>query len=375
MDWEALREEFPITRNYNFQNHAAVAPMCRRAVQAIQRYLQHSEEFGYLEGGFYKHADVVRGQVAQLINADSDEVTFCKNTSEGLSMVANGLSWNNGDNVVTANVEFPANMYPWLALRSRGVQVRMVLEEDGRIPIEKVFEAIDSRTRIVSISSVQFASGYRTDVATLGEYCQSKGVFLCVDAIQSIGVFPIDVKGMSIDFLAADGHKWLCGPEGIGIFYVRKELQGHLRPTNIGWMSMKEPFNFNRYQFEFADSARRYDSGSYNLAGIYGLGGAIELIQEIGVEAMSKRLLHLTDRLATGLRDKGYRVVSSRMPSEASGIVAFFSDVHEPDPIRQHLQAEHRIVIAVRSGRLRASPHVYTSESEIDRLIETLPKH
>lgn len=375
MDWEALREEFPITRNYNFQNHAAVAPMCRRAVQAIQRYLQHSEEFGYLEGGFYKHADVVRGQIAQLINADSDEVTFCKNTSEGLSMVANGLSWNNGDNVVTANVEFPANMYPWLALRSRGVQVRMVLEEDGRIPIEKVFEAIDSRTRIVSISSVQFASGYRTDVATLGEYCQSKGVFLCVDAIQSIGVFPIDVKGMSIDFLAADGHKWLCGPEGIGIFYVRKELQGHLRPTNIGWMSMKEPFNFNRYQFEFADSARRYDSGSYNLAGIYGLGGAIELIQEIGVEAMSKRLLHLTERLATGVRDKGYRVVSSRMPSEASGIVAFFSDVHEPDPIRQHLQAEHRIVIAVRSGRLRASPHVYTSESEIDRLIETLPKH
>ena len=375
MDWEALREEFPITRNYNFQNHAAVAPMCRRAVQAIQRYLQHSEEFGYLEGGFYKHADVVRGQIAQLINADSDEVTFCKNTSEGLSMVANGLSWNNGDNVVTANVEFPANMYPWLALRSRGVQVRMVLEEDGRIPIEKVFEAIDSRTRIVSISSVQFASGYRTDVATLGEYCQSKGVFLCVDAIQSIGVFPIDVKGMSIDFLAADGHKWLCGPEGIGIFYVRKELQGHLRPTNIGWMSMKEPFNFNRYQFEFADSARRYDSGSYNLAGIYGLGGAIELIQEIGVEAMSKRLLHLTDRLATGVRDKGYRVVSSRMPSEASGIVAFFSDVHEPDPSRQHLQAEHRIVIAVRSGRLRASPHVYTSESEIDRLIETLPKH
>lgn len=375
MDWEALREEFPITRNYNFQNHAAVAPICRRAVQAIQRYLQHSEEFGYLEGGFYKHADVVRGQVAQLINAESDEVTFCKNTSEGLSMVANGLSWNNGDNVVTANVEFPANMYPWLSLRSRGVQVRMVLEEDGRIPIEKVFEAIDSRTRIVSISSVQFASGYRTDVATLGEYCQSKGVFLCVDAIQSIGVFPIDVKGMSIDFLAADGHKWLCGPEGIGIFYVRKELQGHLRPTNIGWMSMKEPFNFNRYQFEFADSARRYDSGSYNLAGIYGLGGAIELIQEIGVEAMSKRLLHLTERLATGVRDKGYRVVSSRMPSEASGIVAFFSDVHEPDPIRQHLQAEHRIVIAVRSGRLRASPHVYTSESEIDRLIETLPKH
>ena len=375
MDWDALRDEFPITRNYNFQNHAAVSPISRRAADAVREYLKHAEENSYLKGGFYKHADRVRGQIAELINAKPDEVTFCKNTSEGLSLVANGLSWNNGDNVVTSNAEFAANMYPWMALRSRGVQVRMVFEEDGRVPLERLMETIDSRTRVVTISSVQFASGFRTDLATLGEYCQSKGVFLCVDAIQSLGVFPIDVKGMNIDFLAADGHKWLCAPEGAGLFFVRKELQGHLRPTSIGWMSMKDPFNFGRYQFEFADSAQRYDSGSYNLAGIYALGGAIDLLQEIGIEYISQRLLQLTDRLTEGVRAKGYRVVSSRMPGEASGIVAFFSDVHSPEPIQRHLQTEHRIVIAVRCGRLRASPHVYNTEREIDQLVEALPKH
>ena len=375
MDWEALRDEFPITRNYNFQNHAAVAPVSRRSAEALRRYLTHAEHNGYLHGGFYKHADRVRAQLAQLLNAQPDEVTFTKSTSEGISLVANGLTWQNGDNVVTSSVEFPANMYPWLALRERGVEVRTALEEEGRIPLESLIESIDSRTRVVAISSVQYASGYRTDLATLGEYCQTKGVLLCVDAIQSLGVFALDVKAMNIDFLAADGHKWLCAPEGSGIFYVRKELQGHLKPTNIGWMSVKDPFAFGKYQFEFADSAKRFDTGSYNLAGIYALGGALELMEEIGIENISHRMLWLTDRLSQGLRDKGYRVVSSRNPAEASGIVSFLSDLHDHDQIQRHLQAEHRIVIAVRSGRLRASPHCYNTEQEIDRLIEALPKH
>lgn len=375
MDWQALRDEFPVTRNYNFQNHAAVAPISRRAADAAMKYFQHARDSSYIHGGFYRHADRVRSQLAQLINAKPDEVTFCKNTSEGLSLVANGLSWNSGDNVVTTNAEFAANVYPWMSLKNRGVQLRMVLEEEGRIPLQRIFEAIDSRTRVVTISSVQYASGFRTDLATLGDYCAAKGVLLCVDAIQSLGAFPIDVRAMNIDFLAADAHKWLCGPEGIGIFFVRKELQGHLRPTSIGWMSMKEPFNFSKYNFEFADSAKRYDSGSYNLAGIYALGGALELVQELGIEAISRRLLHLTSRLVEGVRSKGYRVFSSREPTEASGIVSFYSDVHAAEPLQSHLQNEHRIVTAVRGGRLRSSPHVYNTEKEIDQLIEALPRH
>jgi len=375
MDWDALRQEFPVTRNYNFQNHAAVAPLSRRSAEAVRTYLARAEENSYIGGGFYKHADRVRGQIAELIKANADEVTFAKNTSDGISMIANGLSWQNGDNVVTSSVEFAANMYPWMALRGRGVQVRTVLEDEGRVPLDQIVETIDSRTRLVTISSVQFASGHRTDLATLGEYCEARGVLLCVDTMQSLGAFPIDVKAMHIDFLACDAHKWLCGPEGIGILYVRKELQGHLRPTSIGWMSVKDPFNFNRYNFEFADSAKRYDSGSYNLAGIFGLGGAIELIQEIGIERISHRVLQLTDRLVAGLRDKGYRVFSPRTPTEGSGIVSFSSDLHDHEQTQRHLQGEHRIVIAVRCGRLRASPHCYNTEREIDQLIEALPKH
>lgn len=373
MNWEATREEFPITRNYNFLNHALVAPVSRRCADAVKRYLEQSGDSAYVATGFYKHADCVRSKYAELIGANPDEVTFIKNTTEGLNLVANGLNFKSGDNIVTTNVEFPSNMYAWQALRPAGVEVRTVFEEDGRVPIERLFEMIDSRTRLVAISSVQYASGYRTDLATLGEYCQSKGVLLCVDAIQSLGVFPIDVREMHIDFLAADGHKWLCATEGCGIFYVSKELQGHLRPTNIGWLSMRDPYNFDRYEFEFADSARRYDNGTYNIGGIYGLGGAIALINEIGLENISKRVLELTDRLVEGLRAKGYRVVSSREKNEASGIVAFFTDTHDPKEVKRHLQAEHRIVIAVRKGRLRASPHYYNTEAEIDQLIDCLP--
>ncbi|HUU82382.1 MAG TPA: aminotransferase class V-fold PLP-dependent enzyme [Phycisphaerae bacterium] len=375
MDWQAVREEFPITRNFNFQDHAAVAPLSRRAADAAREYLQQAQDNGYLADGFYKHAEHVRQRAAALINANADEVTFVKNTSEGLNFVANGISWNRGDNIVTTNVEFPANIYPWQALQSRGVQVNMVLEEDGRIPIQKLIEAVNSRTRLVTISSVQFASGFRTDLATLGQYCTSKGVLLCVDAIQSLGAMPIDVNAMHIDFLSADGHKWLCGPEGAGLFYVRKELQGHLRPSCVGWLSMKNWADFSHYRFEFRDDIRRYDSGAYNLVGIYALGGAIDLLLEIGIERITARILALTDRMVTGLRDKGYRVYSSRRPAEASGIVSFQSDVHDHEAIQRHLRSEHRIVIAVRNGRLRASPHVYNNEKEIDRLIEVLPRH
>ena len=375
MDWNCLRDEFPITRNYNFQNHAGVSPICRRAADAVREYLRLCQESSHVGTGFYQHAERVRRLAAELIGAKADEVTFIKNTSEGINFVANGLTWKSGDNVVTTNVEFPSNMFAWRNLESRGVKVRMAMDEGGRIPLDRIVEAIDSRTRVVAISSVQWASGFRTDLATLGECCRQKGVFLCVDAIQSLGAMPIDVKGMHIDFLAADAHKWLCGPEGIGIFYVSKEIQGYLRPSCVGWMSVKEPWDFDRGVFELADSIHRYDSGSYNIAGIYALGGALEMLLEIGIDNICQRVLFLTDRLAEGVRDKGYRVVSSRNRTDASGILAFRSDVHDHRQIQKHLQAEHRLVIAVRKGRLRASPHFYNTEKEIDQLIETLPRH
>ncbi|MFQ5462252.1 MAG: aminotransferase class V-fold PLP-dependent enzyme [Phycisphaerae bacterium] len=374
-DFDALRGSFPITENYNFLNHAAASPLSKPAADAARAYLNHAEASAYLRGGFFKRVERVRGLAASLIGANPDEIAFTKGTSEGLSLVANGLTWQSGDNVVIANTEFPANVYPWQALRPQGIEVRMVLEQDGRIPLDRVIESIDSRTRVVSISSVQYASGFRTDLATLGEHCQSKGVFLCVDAIQTLGAFPIDVKAMNIDFLSAGAHKWLCAPEGTGILFVRKELLGYLRPTTVGWLSVKEPFAYAKRQLDFADTARRYEAGSYNFAGIFGLGAAIELVLKIGIEPISRRLIHLSSRLVEKLTDKGYRVVSSRHPAEASAIVSFVTEQHDQEAIQQHLEKEHRIVIAVRSGRLRASPHMYNAQSEIDQLVECLPKH
>jgi cysteine desulfurase/selenocysteine lyase len=375
MDWLRFRDEFPITRNYNFQNHAGVAPLSRRAAAAMQQYAEQCRDGANLSGGFYQRAEQVRRSAATLINADPEEVTFVKNTTEGIAFVANGLKWNTGDNVVITNVEFPANVYPWLNLQALGVRVKMVREEAGRIDLERVIEAIDGRTRVVSISAVQFASGFRSDLAKIGEVCQVKGVLFCVDAIQALGVVPVDVRGMHIDFLSADGHKWLCGPEGCGIFFCNRELLGHLRPSMVGWMCMKNADDYGHYQFEFRDDARRFDSGSYNVAGIYGLGAAIDLLLEIGIDRISERVLALTDRLVAGLRERHYRVVSSRHPGEASGIVAFASDKHDHKEIQRHLQAEHRLVIALREGRLRSSPHFYNTEEEVDQLLGLLPCH
>lgn len=374
-DWAGLRAHFPITQNYNFMNHAAAAPLSAPAVRGAQEYLDHAHASSYLRGGFFKHIDRVRKTAASLIGANADEIAFVKCTGEGLCLVANGLSWQSGDNVVIPNCEFPANVYPWMALRPMGVQVRTVMEQQGKISLDAIIDAIDSRTRLVSISSIQYASGFRADLASLGEYCQSKGVFLCVDGIQSLGAFPINVNAMNIDFFSSGSHKWLCAPEGCGILYVRKELQGYLRPTEVGWLSTKEPFHFNKHNMELADTARRYETGSYNFAGLFGLGAAMELAQQIGIERISKRLLHLTNRLVDKLKDKGYRIASSREPATSSGIVSFSTEQHDQESIQLHLEREHRIVIAVRGGRLRASPHVYTSEEEIDQLVECLPPH
>jgi cysteine desulfurase/selenocysteine lyase len=375
MDFDVIRHEFPITRHFNFMDHAAVAPIPQRAADAIGRYLEHITHYAHVEAGLFQEAERVRQQAARLINADPDEVTFVKNTSEGLSFVANGLQFSTGDNIVTTSVEFPANIYPWMARQADGVRLKMVPEDNGRVPIERLCEAIDSRTRVVAVSAVQYASGFRADLAELGRVCQEKGVLLAVDAIQALGCTPLDVRAMNIDFLSADGHKWLLGPEGAGLFFCRRELLDHLRPSTVGWMCMKNATDYGNYQFEFRHDARRFDSGAYNFAGLFGLGASLDLLLEIGIDKIWARVREMTDVLVEGLRAKGYRVVSSRRPGEASGIVAFTSDRHDHEKICHHLRTEYRTIISVREGRLRASPHFYNTLDEIHQLLRTLPAH
>lgn len=375
VDIEALRSQMPIVRQYRFMDHAGVGPLSGPAAAAMRRFVDEAEQHAYARGGLLPEARRVRQSAAKLLHCYPEEITFIRNTSEGLNLVANGLQFSKGDNIVTTGVEFPANIYPWMRLRTHGVRLKMVPEDKGRIPLERLVELIDDRTRLVTVSAVQFASGFRTGLASLGNACQEKGVLLCVDAIQSLGCQPIDVRAMKIDFLSADGHKWLLGPEGAGVFYCRHELLGLLQPSSVGWLSVRDVENFGDYKLEYRDDARRFDNGSYNLAGIWGLGASIDWLLQIGPDKIWSRVRVLTDRVVEGVRRKGYRVVSSRESAEASGIVAFVSDTHDHNRIVNHLRQEYRTVIAARSGRLRVSPHFYNTEEEVDGLLDCLPGH
>jgi selenocysteine lyase/cysteine desulfurase len=371
-----VEKEFPIAREWVFFNHAGVAPISARAGSAIKKYVDQAERDAYLTGKWYKRAEEVRRAAARIINAQPAEIAFVKNTSEGLAFVANGLEWKAGDEIVSTAVEYPSNVYPWMDLQKRfDVEHIMVPEElDGRIDIEKIFQAVTARTRMIALSHVEYASGYRNDIAAIGDFCRKRGILLCVDAIQSIGCLPVDVQAMKIDFLSADGHKWMLGPEGLGFFYCRGELITRMRPE-VGWMNVIDALDYGNYDFTLRPDARRFECGSYNIPGVLALGAALELLLEVGMETVWQRIDALCDMIAEGVLRKGYRVVSPReKQDERSGIVSFVSKSGTDHPeIFQQLEKQ-RIIIAPREGRLRASPHFYQSEEHVQRLIDALPQ-
>jgi selenocysteine lyase/cysteine desulfurase len=375
-------EQFPVLRHWDFFNHAAVAPLTAAASAALRRFADQAETVAYIDTGWYRDISALRESVAGLMNATKEEVAFVKNTSEGLAIVASGLDWSRDDRIVTTGVEYPANVYPWMEVaRSRGAELVMVPEEDGpdgsrHVPLEKILEAADHpRTRMVTLSHVEYASGQRHDLAKVGALCRAQGSLFCVDAIQSLGVLPVDVKAMHVDYLSAGGHKWLLGPEGTGVFYCRRELLEQTRPPLIGWMNVADPLNYGKYDYTLRGDARRYEPGSYNVSGLLALKASVDLLTSIGVQPQANRLRNLTDRLIQGVTSKGYRVISPRNDEAWSGIVSFVgSDVARHRDIWQHLRQQHRTEIAVRENRLRCSPHFYNTDEQIDRLIERLPE-
>lgn len=373
IDVAPLREsEFPVTRRWIYLNHAGVSPIPSRAAEAGCRELLRSRDEGassprsWLEG-----SNEVRNRFATLIGASSEEIAFIKNTSEGLSIVAAGFPWKAGDNLVTSNVEFPSNIYPWLRLETRGVEVRMVKARDGRVPREDLFAACDGKTRMIALSSVEFANGYRNDLAPIGEFCRKQGIFFCVDAIQSLGVLPIDVKSCGIDALAADGHKWLLAPEGIGGFYLSREVLEMVEPVMLGWHSVRNRFDFENYDFHLAPDARRFEPGSFNMVGIAAFGASLGLLLEIGVERIWERVRRLTDRVIESAERAGYELVSPRNPEDRSGIVTFRVAGADPQALWKSLLARG-VVCSARSGGIRVSPHFYNTPEEIDRFFGIL---
>lgn len=365
-------EQFPVTQKWVFLDHAAVAPLSLPAQTALAQWADDMARNGNIHlDRWVARVREIREAAARLIDADAGEIAFVKNTSEGICFVAEGFPWEPGDNVVTAAEEYPSNLYPWMNLQSRGVELRTVPTRDRRIWVEDLLAAVDSRTRIVAISFVEYGSGFRNDLEAIGSACRERGIYLLVDAIQGLGVLPLSVKSWPIDFLSADSHKWLLGPEGAGIFYIRKELIDLLHPIGVGWKSVVGATNFSRIDFRLKPNAGRWESGSLNVGGIVSMGASIDLLLEAGIDHVAERVLGLTDYLCDRLAHENFDVYSSRRDQDRSGIVSIAVPAEAQEACLRACR-EDSIIINQRQGRLRASPHFYNSDQEMDRFVRAL---
>lgn len=371
--------EFPILGKWGFFNHAGVAPLSRRAAMVLVKYAGQAAEEAYLDNDWYKRIEAFRCTLARFINAEAAEIAFVKNTSEGLSLVANGINWRQGDRIVTTAVEYPSNAYPWMDLQARkGIDLVRVPEQalpDGtrQVPLDAILQAADHpATRLLTISHVEFGSGQRHDLQAIGNFCKERGIRFCVDGIQSVGVLPVDVRAMNIDYLSADGHKWMLGPEGAGFFFCRKELIAETHPPLIGWLSVKDYLNFDRIAFELREDAGRFECGTHNVPGLLALKASLDLLSLIGISAISQQVRSLTDILVQGLQSQGFTVASPRAQGQWSGIVSFSKEGLDAKSLQAKLKADHRIELAVRAGRLRCSPHFYNTPEQMENLVKVL---
>jgi cysteine desulfurase / selenocysteine lyase len=379
MDWTTFRDQMPVTRQWAYFDHAAVSPLSARAQAALVEWAADFTDNGLAHyGRWLARIEEVRRLVGQLLHADPLDVAFIKNTSEGIGIVAEGLDWRPGDNIVTTEDEYPANIYPWLNIVGRGVELRRVPSRDGRVEIDDLVAAMDGRTRLVTISWVEYASGFRNDLDAIGAACRQRGILFFVDAIQGLGAFPLDVSRTSIDFLAADGHKWLLGPEGAGVFWIRRDLVDRLHPVDIGWHSVVGAWDFAAVDFRLKPNAGRWESGSLNIGGITALGASLQMLLDIGIEALAARILELTERLCDQVQGTSWSVYGPRLQTERSGIVSLSGPPGRPAGSIPALVRELRqqgMVVNHRAGRLRVSPHAYNTHDEVDRLARLLGEH
>jgi selenocysteine lyase/cysteine desulfurase len=371
--WDRTRGFFPVTRELAYLNHAGVAPISTRVEDALRRYAIEATRYGASRYSVYdREVERVRGRAAELLGAQREEIAFVKNTTEGLGIVAAGIDWRRGDRILTCDLEYPSNVYPWWHLRSRGVETELLRGSDGRLPLPLIADALrQPRVRLLALSSVEFGSGARNDLAAIGALCREHGVIFCVDAIQSLGCFPIAAHACGIDFLSADGHKWLLSVEGCGVFFCAKRSLALLTPRVVGWRSVTDNQDFDSYHMELQPNAGRFEEGTPNTPGIYALGAAIDLLLEIGVDAIGRRVLALGEQLVQGLAERGAEILSPRGEGEASGIISFRLPGEEPADSVRRLLAQG-VVTAARRGGVRASPHFYNDTDDLDRLLHAL---
>ncbi|MBI3849872.1 MAG: aminotransferase class V-fold PLP-dependent enzyme [Verrucomicrobia bacterium] len=374
---EELRQrEFPVTREKIFLAHAGVCPLPRRVAEAISDYARRTTTGDQEQLVYPAVVNKSRELAARLLNAQPAEIAFVGPTSLALSLIASGLPFRKGDNILIYFDDYPSNVYPWMALAERGVQVRMLnTRELGGIRLADVREQVDEQTRMVALASCHFISGYRIDYQAIGQFLRERNILFCLDAIQTLGAFPTTVE--HVDFLAADAHKWLLGPCAAGIMYVRRSLQERLNPPIYGWNNVRCPNYVAQEQIVFRSGSQRFEAGTYNLLGLVGLHAALELILEIGLENISRELLRKRTWLVPALQAKGYEVLHASTASETtSGIVSFHRAGADLPALHQRLLAAN-IVTSLRTDRagqryIRLSPHFYNTDAELQRVLEIL---
>lgn len=369
-----LPSEFPLHTGLHYLNHAAVAPWPKRTAEAVQRFAFENMTRGaqgYLE--WMKVEQRLRERLAWLINAPSaEDIALVKNTSEGLSFVAAGIDWHPGDRIVGIADDFPSNRVVWEALGDRKVHFDGVDINAADDPEQALIDCFTSRTRLLAVSSIHFASGLRLDLARLSQACRKQGVLLCVDAIQSLGAVSFDLSAIPADFVVADGHKWMLAPEGLGLFYVNPAIRDSLHLTEFGWAMRAQPGDYSTAPWQPAASARRFECGSPNMLGIHALDASLSLLQEVGFTDIEKMLAANIDQLRILLKEiPGIRIVTPAEPDRRAGILSFMVEGKDNNDLYQKLMQQN-VVCACRGGFLRFSPHFHTRSETLEGAVQVL---
>lgn len=367
---DQLRALFPACERHVYLNAAGVAPTSVRVRDAVGRWMNDLTLHGvHHEEDWEVLAERVRACTAALVGAEPAEIAFVRNTSHGLGLVAEGLDWRPGDEVAVAtDLEYPSNVYPWLHLASRGVVVRTIHAVDDGVVPEALTAALTARTRLVSVSAVQYASGHRSDLEAIGAICRERGILLCVDGIQQVGAFPLDVKRAGIHFLAADSHKWMLGMPGSGFLFVDASALPRLRPSLVGWKSTTGAWNFDAAQFTLRQDAAKLEEGTPAYALLAGLGAAVDLLREVGVDRIAG---HIRGWLLQAERD--LVALGCRVGPTIADRAGILSVLPPGDPAMAAAACEEAGVrVSLRRGRLRVSPHVYSDDADRAVLVRVL---
>lgn len=375
IDLSLFRNEFPYLANGAIHlNHAGVSPLPARTARAVCEIASaQCERPAQAMRGAWGEIAACRERLARLMGVETENLALTKNTAHGISIVADGFDWREGDEVVFADCEYPANTYPWLAQSARGVVAKVVkTRSDGTLDPADYASALSDRTRLIAVSWVQFSTGFRSDLAALAEIAHSRGALLLVDVIQGLGAFPVDLSSLGVDIAATGSQKWLIGPLGVGGLYIRTNALNHIGLVNMGSGSVKNVGAFQSLGFDPKPNAQRYEEGTPNLIGMVGLAASLSLIEEAGIEKIAARILQITGYAADRLKSKGYEIVSPESGEHRSGILIFRHPSLSSEQLAQALESAG-VIAAPRGGGIRFAPHFYLDESDMDRAVAALP--